>query len=139
MTKKQEIEQFIFEGIITGTSNKQSEEMKTDKPRKSCYISVDEENAEILLQNGLTKYTSKEDKKDFFIIKFSEEIKVYAPEGYFNHDTSTSSDNFSTDDKKVKFACIKGKNMGRNYVRIFALQVNEPSDLVINEVQNPFE
>lgn len=139
MTKqKRDIQSFTFKGIITGTSNKISEEFKNDNPRKTCYIKVDEENEKILLDQGLTKYTAREEKVDFFIIKFSEIITLWCNKEKTQMDTSTVSPNFFTENE-ISFACIKGKHKGNEYVRIYALGLNSLDHIIIHEETNPFE
>lgn len=138
MSKKQnnKLEQFTFKGIITGTSNKQSEDFKNDNPRKSCYIKVRPEVEKALIEQGLTKYTS-ENKEDFFVMKLSEKLTVWIGQESEEMDTSINSENFFTE-KEILFACIKGRNKGNDYVRIFAVGVKSPDDIIINEKENPF-
>lgn len=127
---------FIFKGIITTTSNKQSKEFTTDNPRKSAYIKVDEENRDILLKQGLTEYTSEKDKEDFFILKLSENITLWEGKESQSMATDIDTNNFKT--KEVGIACIKGKSKGNDYVRIYALNLQSMEDIELIEQENPF-
>lgn len=138
--KKQEnkVDSFNFKGIITGTSNKLSEEFKNDNPRKTAFIKVDKSTENKLLENGLRMYTSKEGD-DFFIIKLSEKVNAWVSgnPNPFEIATHVGTDNFSTEEP-IYIACIKGKNKGNNYVRIYALGLATMDDIILVEQENPF-
>lgn len=138
MTKQQNNlrpESFTFKGIITGTSNKVSEEFKNDSPRKTAYVKVDATNKKILEDNGLRMYTSKEGD-DFFIIKFSERISAWVGKDSVEIATHVGTDNFNTEE--INIACIKGKSKGNNYIRIYALGLESMEDIQVVERENPF-
>lgn len=138
MTKKQEnkLNGFTFKGIITGTSNKVNSEFATDSPRKTAYIKVDEANKKILEDNGLTMYTSKEGD-DFFIIKMAESVTIWVNGDSLEIATNVGTDNFNTT-VTINIACIKGKNKGNDYVRIYAFGLTLMEDILLVEKENPF-
>lgn len=135
MSKK--LESFVFKGQITATSNKQGEEFTVTNPRKTAYIKVDETNKKILLENGLTEYTSKEDKTNFFIIKMSDKLTVWKGEDSVELDSSTDTSNFQTEE--IGIACIKGFSKGNDFIRVYALNVNDMTDIQMVEQENPFQ
>ena len=139
MTKQQNNlrpESFTFKGIITGTSNKVIGEFENEKkPRKTAYVKVDSINKKILEDNGLRMYTSKKGD-DFFIIKFSEKISGWVGKDSVEIATHVGTDNFNTDE--INIACIKGKNKGNNYVRIYALGLASMEQIQVVERENPF-
>lgn len=138
MSNKQEnrINGFTFKGIITGTSNKVNSEFSTDSPRKTAYVKVNEGNKKILELNGLRMYTSKEGD-DFFIIKMAESVTAWVNKDPLEIATNVNTDNFNTD-KEINIACIKGKNKGNDYVRIYALGLKSIEDIILVEKENPF-
>lgn len=136
--KKQEkkVESFAFKGIITGTSNKLSNEFTNDNPRKTAYIKVDEINKNLLLENGLREYTSKEGD-EFFIIKLSESITAWVNGKPLEIATHVGTDNFDTEGE-IHIACIKGVNKGNKYVRIYAFGLKSMEDIHLVGKENPF-
>lgn len=134
MTKK--LESFVFKGQITATSNKQSDDFVNENPRKTAYIKVDDINKKILLENGLTEYTSKDDSEDFFIIKLSESVKMWIGEEGQEVNCDINTSNFET--QEIGIACIKGFSKGNSFVRIYAFNLKELSDIAMVEQKNPF-
>ena len=137
------LDNILITGIITATSNRQSDMYNTD-PRKTAYLKVDkEEDRDKLVEFGLVEYTTKDTEEPFFIVKMSEEVSLYMrnkKSPISKLDTSSLSENFETI-KPVGIAILKGKsNKGKNtYNRIYALKVDSQSDIVVREPQNPFE
>ena len=54
------MENMIVKAQITATSKKQSGDFKQEIPTKTAYVKTDAENAEKLVDFGLTKYTSRD-------------------------------------------------------------------------------
>lgn len=138
------LKSFNFKGVITSTSDKQSDKFKQDEDqqRKSVFISTDEENAKILIEHGLTQYTSKEDNVPFFIVKAARNVKAYEKGKKEVMETISGmpnqSMNFSTNGE-VDISCVVGENMGNAYVRVSAIQVTTKDQIEYFEAQNPFE
>ena len=127
-------QQAVIKGRITATSNKQG---KLESNRKSCYLETTDETTLAILEDlGVTEYTSKDGNK-FFIIKFSELTTLWINGESQELDTSLKSDNFETE-KEIQLAVIKGKGKLNDYVRIYAMNLDDISDLVIKEKTNPF-
>ena len=75
------MQNLVIEAIITATSKKQDGEFQQQVPTKTAYLKADEENAKLLEDFGLTRYTSKEDQEDYFIVKFPQNVVLYFPNG----------------------------------------------------------
>lgn len=134
------LEQLLFTGRITATSNRQNEDFKTD-PRKTAYITVSSETQrKKLIDFGLTEYTSKEDNQPFFIIKMGQELRVFVNGKQSILDTNAVSENFSTTEE-IGIAVLKGKaNKSKiTYNRIFALNLPSRTVLETTVPKNPFE
>ncbi len=137
------LENLIVQGIITATSDKQDPRFPSNNPRKSLYIAINEENTKKAKEFGLTEYVSRTDQSKFFIVKASENIDVYdinndhinIINGIANHTA-----NFYTE-KEVQLALIKGQsaNFSNTFVRLKAIKVQDPSDLLQVKTINPFE
>lgn len=148
------MENIIIEGQITATSKKNNNDSyKQEIPTKTVFLTVDETNAKKLEEFGLTKYTSKEEKKDFFMIKFPSDVVVYLPNGvgYKRPDLSRThvkdnetgeyyeTNNFKTpDDKPLKFNIIKGNHMNNDFFRLQAIRAEEQTDIEEIKPENPF-
>ena len=133
------MENILIEGIITTTSNKQSLEFRTENPKKSVYIQTDEENAKKLKDFGLREYTSKKDNENFFIVKCVDELKLYfdTENPAISMSTTVQDDNFKTE-KPIYMNIIKGENVGNVFYRLSAVLVNNASDIVAIQPENPF-
>ena len=137
------MENIVIKGKITATSKKMANRYKQENPTKTAYIDVDELNAKILEEFGLTKYTSAEDKKDFFIIKLSSNLVAY--EDSTNERisladlASVNSPNFNTGEEDIQLNIIKGENMGNDFYRVQALLLPQGLDMIQTmEAINPF-
>ena len=128
------MKQLNLVGIITATSNKQSEKFKSENPRKSVYLKLDPKQTELAIAFGLREY-GKEDK--FFIVKASESVTEYNKDAVVvkKWDGGTESNNFNSDNQLVSIAIIEGQSdAGNKFYRAFAVQGE------LNEVvpENPF-
>lgn len=132
-------------GTITNTSKKQNADFFSANPRKSLYLELDEASAKLAEEFGLTRYTSKTDGAEFFIVKASETIKVYDTDGKLTgtmdgtaDEVADAKENYENpnfvSDGIVKMALIKGNNKGNDFVRLFAVE----GVLLENEASNPF-
>lgn len=137
----------IIEGIITATSKKQSGDFKQDIPTKTAYVKVDSENEKKLVDFGLRKYTSKENKEDYFILKFPANLMIYFPNGFSQARPDLSqitldgieTNNFKTpDDKPLKFNILKGNHRNNDFYRLQAIRVTDESDIEEIKPENPF-
>ena len=141
------MENIIIKGQITATSKKQSGDFKQEIPTKTAYVSVDPENAKKLEDFGLTKYTSKEDQEDYFIIKFPANVMVYQPNGFGEKRPDLSqitfegieTNNFKTpDNKQVQMSILKGNHKNNDFFRLQAIRVETSSDIEEIKPENPF-
>lgn len=130
------MEQLIINGIITATSKKGTNVDGSPSKRKTAYIELDQANTQKAVEFGLTKYTSKDDGKDFFMVQTTEVIDVYNEYGdVVDHkDGGVETANFHTDKKVVNLAILKGENKGNTFYRLKAIQ----GEVVDVEMQNPF-
>ena len=141
------MENIIIKGKITATSKKQSGDFKQEIPTKTAYVSVDSENAKKLEDFGLTKYTSKDDQEDYFIIKFPANVMVYQPNGFGEKRPDLSqitfegieTNNFKTpDNKEVQMSILKGNHKNNDFFRLQAIRVETSSDIEEIKPENPF-
>lgn len=136
-----DIETINLLGKITNTSKKQSGKYKSNNPRKSLYLELDADSTKRAIDFGLTEYTSKEDNENFFIIQASETIKVYDEQdkktliATVSGKADDDSDNFTSGDKVLEMAIMKGENMGRTFYRLFGVLGDY---IVENESASPF-
>lgn len=134
---KEDNKGFIFRGVITATSNKQGAYYKSDNPRKTAYITVDEQYKKILLEKGFTEYTSKKDNQSFFIIKLSESITLYMGDETQEMESGVDTMNFKT--KEIQMAVMQGVKVGNEYSRIYAFNLNKLDDIELMIQDNPFK
>ena len=143
------MENKVFKNIkISTTSNKVDGKFKQEVNTKTAYLTTDEQTAKELETFGLQKYTSKEDKEDFFIIKLANKLRVYYPDGHneLAQDLSnveidgTETLNFKTkDDSTIYVNIVNGENMGNVFYRLQAILVENASIIEPIESENPFE
>lgn len=110
----------VLYGEITNTSNKQSKEFKTDNPRKSVYVTLDEENKKKAEAFGLTEYTPKDGGDPFFIIKTAGEVRVHSlmeSEELYVIDGSDQSENFKSNGK-VWLSLFKSEKNRNEFIRL---------------------
>lgn len=132
------MENLIISGIISTTSNKQSDQFRVENPQKTAYLLLDRENGAKLEEFGVTKYTSKTGE-DFYCLKVVEKLKLYFDDSKnsIDMDASVNEPNFKTEDV-IKMNVIKGEKTGNTFYRLQALLLNDSSDLVQIEAENPF-
>ena len=143
------MENKVFKNIkISTTSNKVDGKFKQEVPTKTAYLTTDEQTGMELQAFGLQKYTSKEDKEDFFILKLANKLRVYYPDGHneLRQDLSnveidgTETLNFKTnDDSVISVNIVKGENMGNEFYRLQAILVDNANVIEPIEPENPFE
>lgn len=133
----------VITGRITATSKKLDNRYKQVNPTKTAYIDADEHNTQAMEAFGLTKYTSTEDGKDFFIIKLSSNLVAYLDNS--NNSTSLAelasvdSPNFNTGEVDIQMNIIKGENMGNDFYRVQALLLPQGMGMIQTiEALNPF-
>ena len=141
------MENLVVLGQITATSKKNDGEFAQEIPTKTAYVSVDSENAKKLEDFGLTKYTSKDDQEDYFIIKFPANVMVYQPNGFGEKCPDLSqitfegieTNNFKTpDNKQVQMSILKGNHKNNDFFRLQAIRVETSSDIEEIKPENPF-
>lgn len=126
-----------LQATITATSTKIDKRYPTSNPRKTIYFSMNEENIAKAIDFGLTKYTSKDNNDDFFIVKASEGIAHYnlngEQVGVISGKADDGSYNFTTPEE-VTLAIMEGEKQGNKFYRVYALMG------AIEEVkpENPF-
>lgn len=131
-----------FNGIITATSKKQSEDYVARVKTKTAYLEVDEKTAIELENFGLTKYSSREDSAEFFIVKFSSNLVGYTGAGDEHIDLSDlaglETANFKTN-QPIGISVIEGENLKNKFYRIDALLLSQDlRELEKLERKNPF-
>lgn len=132
----------VFNGIITATSKKQSEDFVSRVKTKTAYLEVDEKTAIELENFGLTKYSSREDGAEFFIVKFSSNLVGYTGSGDEHIDLSDlagiESANFKAS-QPIGISLIEGENLKNKFYRIDALLLSQDlRELEKLERKNPF-
>ena len=141
------MQNLVIEAIITATSKKQGGKFKQDIPTKTAYLKTDEENAKLLEDFGLTRYTSKEDQEDYFIVKFPQNVVLYFPNGLGERRPDLSlvevdgeeTNNFrTTEDKPLKLNILKGEKDGNTFYRLQAILVDSAEDIEEIKPENPF-
>ena len=141
------MQNLVIEAIITATSKKQDGEFQQQVPTKTAYLKADEENSKLLEDFGLTRYTSKEDKEDYFIVKFPQNVVLYFPNGLGERRPDLSlvthndveTNNFRTpEDKPLALNILKGENKGNIFYRLQAIRVDSVDDIEEIKPENPF-
>ena len=134
------MENLIITGQITATSSKKDDKFKQENPTKTAYVTVTKkEDVEALEAFGATKYTTKEDNRDFFILKVPQSFVVVKGNEMKRLDGTLSSPNFRTkEDKEFKLNVIKSEKMGNEFLRLQAVQVDDFKELELIQMSNPF-
>ena len=141
------MQNLVIEAIITATSKKQDGEFQQQVPTKTAYLKADETNSKLLEDFGLTRYTSKEDQEDYFIVKFPQNVVLYFPNGLGERRPDLSlvthndveTNNFRTpEDKPLKLNILKGENKGNIFYRLQAILVDSVEDIEEIKPENPF-
>lgn len=132
------METLLLKGIITATSDKQSDKFVTASPQKSVYIELDADNTQKAKAFGLREYTSQEDGNAFFIIKTSRKVDLYQDKVKVDTISGVAGEyeNFHSDGKEVGLSLIKGESkQGNEYYRLHAIN----GEMVRVESINPFQ
>lgn len=138
------MENLVIAGQITATSNKVSGDFKSEQPTKTVYFITDPKFDLLLQDFGLTRYTSKEDGKPFYIVKMAQNVAIYAT-GKANEQPEkmsglvTDGPNIKTaDGVTVKMNLIKGEKTGNVFYRLQAILITGSGDIQEIEQENPF-
>lgn len=124
---------------ITATSNKQNSQFKVENPKKSVYISPENETEkQKLIDFGLTEYTSK-NGKSFFIVKATDKIKCWLNGKVVEElPTSIQDPNFKFEEGKyLTVNLIEGENMSNKFYRINAIKFD--NDTLLQHAYQPIE
>ena len=130
----------IIEGYLTSTTDKGNDKFKQEVPTKTAYITVpNTEQQKKLEEFGLNKYTTKDGKNDFFIVKLSQQVAIVKGNGMKKITGKAGTPNFSTPEGKLmKFNIIEGENMGNKFYRLQAILVDDDNDIEYIQMENPF-
>lgn len=124
---------------ITATSNKQDSKFKIENPKKSVFITPENDTEkQKLIEFGLTEYTSK-DGENFFIVKATDEIKCWL-NGQVVEKLPTSIQDPNFKFEKGKFLTvniIQGENMKNKFYRINAIKFD--NDTLMQHAYQPIE
>lgn len=135
MRKQEELKGLVVRGIITSTSDKQSEKFVPKTPQKTIYFTVSNEADRKKLEDfGLTEYTGAKgtpEEINYFMVKMSERVKH---DGRVISGIAGEERNFTSDGKVVALALLKGENVGNIFYRCTAIH----GILVENEGVDPF-
>lgn len=141
------MENMIITGTITATSNKISEDFKTEHPTKCAYISIDKSVDKKALEAFGIKIYSSADKNEFLAIRTSRQIAIYDSTTGDNEpvdrldcsiedDTGIKTPNFRTIEG-VQFNLVKGEKLGNEFIRLQA--ISGPADCITYvTANNPF-
>ena len=124
---------------ITATSNKQDSKFKIENPKKSVFITPENDIEKQKLVNfGLTEYTSK-DGESFFIVKASDVIKCWLNGKVVEKlPTSIKDPNFKFEEGKfLTVNIIQGENMNNKFYRINAIKFD--NDTLMQHAYQPVE
>ena len=124
---------------ITATSNKQNSQYRIENPKKSVYISPENESEkQKLIGFGLTEYTSK-DGENFFIVKATDKIKCWLNGKVVEElPTSIEDPNFKFEQGKyLTVNIIQGENMNNKFYRINAIKFD--NDTLLQHAYQPIE
>lgn len=112
----------VIKGIISATSDKQSDKFKVETLQKSVHIVVDELFEAQLIAFGLTKYTPQEKgAQPYFVVKAAKKIR-YNNDEYISGLADGNQPNFHSDGKLVAMNLIKSTSeQGNEFVRLNAI------------------
>src|SRR5699024_8817571 len=141
------MENLVVLGQITATSKKNDGEFTQEIPTKTAYVRTDEENAKKLEDFGLTKYTSRENKEDYFIIKLPQNVMIFLPNGfvakrhYLSQVTHKGIETniFKTPHNKLlQLNIIKGNYKNNDFFRLQAIRLDNEDQIEEVKPENPF-
>lgn len=122
---------------ITATSNKQDSKFKVENPKKSLYITTQNDaEKQKLISLGLREYTSK-DGIPFFIVKATDQIKCWL-NGEVAHviDATVNDDNFKFKDGYFATVnIVQGENMNNKFYRLNAIKLD--NDTLLDDIYQP--
>lgn len=125
---------------ITATSNKQNLHYRIENPKKSVYITPENDiEKQKLIDFGLTEYTPKKGGEPFFIVKATDEIKCWLNGNVVETlQTSVEDPNFKFEDGKfLTVNIIQGENMKNKFYRINAIKFD--NDTLLQHAYQPIE
>ena len=134
------MENLIITGKVSATSNKVDDKYQQESPTKTAYVEVTDPNIVQAMENfGLTQYTSRDNKKDFFIIKCPKQVTLVKGNQMRKLSGGVETPNFKTvDGKEFKINIIKGNNKGNNFFRLQAILVDDYEEVENIMMENPF-
>lgn len=119
------METLILKGVITATSDKQSEVYRVETEQKSAYLKLDETETAKAKAFGLTEYGTDE---KYFVVKLSQDVTIRFKDHVGNETTKTRSGlanetpNFHTDDKLCAVAIMKNQSKaGNEFFRLYSI------------------
>lgn len=125
---------------ITTTSNKQNAHYKNDNPKKSVFITPENDfEKQKLIKFGLTEYTPKNGGEPFFIVKATDEIKCWLNREVVEKIPASIQDpNFKFEEGKfLTVNIIQGENMKNKFYRINAIKFD--NDTLMQHAYQPIE
>ena len=130
----------IIEGYLTSTTDKGNDKFKQEVPTKTAYITVPNTDEQQKLEEfGVNKYTTKDGKNNFFIIKLPQQVAIVKGNTMKRITGKAGSPNFSTPENKLmKFNIIEGEKMGNKFYRLQAILVDDDNDIEYIQMENPF-
>ena len=125
---------------ITTTSNKQNADYKNDNPKKSVFITPENDfEKQKLINFGLTEYTPKNGGAPFFIVKATDELKCWLNGKVVEKIPASIQDpNFKFEEGKfLTVNIIQGENMKNKFYRINAIKFD--NDTLMQHAYQPIE
>ena len=125
---------------ITATSNKQNSDYKIENPKKSVFITPENDfEKQKLINFGLTEYTPKDGGEPFFIVKATDEVKCWLNGKVVEKlPTSIQDPNFKFEEGKfLTVNIIQGENMKNKFYRINAIKFD--NDTLMQHAYQPIE
>lgn len=134
------MENLIIAGKITATSSKVDGKYTQEFPTKTAYVEVNDPDIKKSLNDfGLTEYTSKDDKTNFYIIKLPKQVSLIKGNEMKKISGGVETPNFRTKEgNQFRMNIIKGNNKGNDFFRLQAIEVNEYDDIEQILMENPF-
>ena len=134
------MENLIITGKVSATSNKVDDKYQQESPTKTAYVEVTDPNIVQAMENfGLTQYTSRDNKTDFFIIKCPKQVTLVKGNQMRKMSGGVETPNFKTvDGKEFKMNIIKGNNKGNDFYRLQAILVDDYAEVENIMMENPF-
>lgn len=146
------MENIVVYGVLTNTSNKVSEEYKSEVPTKCAYLyAASKEDADKMVSFGLTEYTPKDGGSGFFAVRMSKTVSIYHSDNEdgipdekidcrVTDNNGNKTPNFKCrDGVTVAMNLVKGEKMKNSFIRLQAFLCDD-FDSVFEEIKplNPF-